>query len=139
MRRCPDSELDIGLLEVFAFGFRLDTDDDGLIDQRAISRVVEGQLTAIWQSPPTGKSAVEVPNRTQDNSPIHHLTANRFVVRVKRDERGWGNAGVYARCVGQQEQARERERAEGVHVLDSHTCRVMRQAQGEGKEGSMDE
>jgi hypothetical protein len=47
--RSPDGKLDMGLLEVLAFWFRHDTDDNGVVNQQAISCVIERQLTAIWK------------------------------------------------------------------------------------------
>jgi hypothetical protein len=47
--RSPDGKLDIGLLDVLAFGFRHDTDDDRVVNQQVISCVIERQLTAIWK------------------------------------------------------------------------------------------
>jgi hypothetical protein len=102
--RSPNSKLNVGVLEVFAFRFRLDADDNGLVDQRAISRVVEGQLAAIWLSSCARKGVAKVPNRPEDNGPVHHFTPDAFIIRVKRVKRGGSHGRMHATCASQQKQ-----------------------------------
>lgn len=46
---------------------------------------------------------------------------------------------MYAGCAGQQEQEREQELEQDLHVLDIHTASMGRQARGESEQRPMDQ